>query len=248
MGISHPLDNPIWWSLAGAHAHLAERRGRSLRYATGVSLFAAVPDVPHTSDWTDLAALAAGDTVPILTGMQALPPQDWETVLSIDGVQMVDGGGIAAAPDEEAVRLGAPDVPDMLDLTTRTKPGPFLPRTVEMGTYLGIRRDGRLAAMAGERMHPTGWTEISAVCTDPAYRGQRLATRLVLAVAAEIRARGEKPFLHVETRNTAAIRLYESLGFRIRRTTPFIGTRPYAGGDSSRLGDRTATSAASPPE
>ena len=103
---------------------------------------------------------------------------------------------VAAAPDPEAVRLGAADVPEMLALIEQTNPGPFLPRTVEMGTYLGIRRQGRLIAMAGERLHPPGFTEISAVCTDAAFRGEGLATRLVLAVAHGIRARGETPFLH----------------------------------------------------
>jgi ribosomal protein S18 acetylase RimI-like enzyme len=225
MSTSHPLDNPVWWSLAGAHAHLAERRGGTLRYKADVSPFAAVPDAPDAADWADLAALVGPDTVPLTTGMVAVPPQDWETVYSIDGIQMM-GDGVAGASDEEAVRLGAADVPEMLDLTARTKPGPFLPRTVEMGTYLGIRRGGELAAMAGERLRPAGWTEISAVCTDPTYRGQGLGTRLILAVAAGIRARGETPFLHVAADNTAAIRLYTSLGFRVRRTTSFIGARP----------------------
>ncbi|GAA1631720.1 GNAT family N-acetyltransferase [Nonomuraea maheshkhaliensis] len=94
-----------------------------------------------------------------------------------------------------------------------------LPRTVELGVYLGIRRSGELVAMAGERLHPPGWTEISAVCTHPAHRGQGLATRLVLAVAAGIRARGETPFLHAAASNTNAISLYERLGFRLRRST-----------------------------
>ena len=132
---------------------------------------------------------------------------------------------LAAAPDEEAVRLGPADVPEMLALVERTQPGPFLPRTVEMGTYLGIRRDGALVAMAGERLRPPGWTEISAVCTDPAFRGAGLATRLVLAVAHGIRERGETPFLHTAAANTTATRLYESLGFRLRRTTRFMAAR-----------------------
>jgi predicted GNAT family acetyltransferase len=113
----------------------------------------------------------------------------------------------------------------MLDLVGRTKPGPFLPRTVELGTYLGIRRDGALVAMAGERLHPPGWTEISAICTDEAFRGQGLATRLVHAVAAGIRERGETPFLHASADNTNAIRLYESLGFRLRRSATFLAAR-----------------------
>jgi predicted GNAT family acetyltransferase len=123
------------------------------------------------------------------------------------------------------VLLGAADVPEMLDLVARTRPGPFLPRTVELGTYLGIRRQGALVAMAGERLHPPGWTEISAVCTDPDHRGQGLAARLVLAVAAGIKDRGETPFLHTSAGNANAIRLYESLGFRLRRTTKFMTAR-----------------------
>ncbi len=94
-------------------------------------------------------------------------------------------------------------------------------RTVELGTYLGLRRDGKLIAMAGERLHPPGFTEISAVCTDAAFRGQGLATRLVRAVAAGIRRRGETPFMHAAATNTNAIRLYESIGFHIRRRTVF---------------------------
>lgn len=136
------------------------------------------------------------------------------------GVQMVDDG-LVAAPDPEAEVLGPADVPDMLALVERTRPGPFLPRTIAMGTYLGIRARGRLVAMAGERLHPPGWTEISAVCTDPGHRGRGLATRLVRAVAAGVRERGETPFLHTAAANATAIRLYESLGFRLRRTRTF---------------------------
>jgi predicted GNAT family acetyltransferase len=140
------------------------------------------------------------------------------------GVQLVDDG-IEAAPDAEAVLLGVSDVPEMLALIERTKPGPFLPRTIELGTYLGFRRGGALVAMAGERLHPTGFTEISAVCTDEQFRGHGLATRLVLAVADGIRRRGETPFLHAAASNTNAIRLYESLGFRLRREVSFRAIR-----------------------
>ena len=117
------------------------------------------------------------------------------------------------------------DVPEMLDLAGRTQPGPFLARTVEMGTYLGIRRGGTLVAMAGERLHPPGWTEISAVCTDESWRGLGLASRLVQAVAAGILARGEAPFLHALATNVTAIRLYEELGFRLRRDVVFTVAR-----------------------
>jgi predicted GNAT family acetyltransferase len=133
----------------------------------------------------------------------------------------MDGAGLAPAPDPEAVVLGAADVPEMLDLVTRTRPGPFLQRTIALGTYLGVRRGEALVAMAGERMRPPGWTEISAVCTDPAHRGQGLAERLVRAVAVGIRARGDVPFLHAAADNHAGIRLYARLGFSHRRDILF---------------------------
>ena len=129
------------------------------------------------------------------------------------------------AADPGAVPLELADVPEMLDLARRTKPGPFLSRTVAMGNYLGIRYGGALVAMAGERLHPSGWTEISAVCTDAAWRRRGLASRLVLAVAAGIRARGETPFLHAVASNVNAIRLYEQLGFRLRRSAMFSAAR-----------------------
>ena len=218
------LDNPVRSSLLGPHARFAQRHGGVLRYLPPVSPFAALTDQPGDHDWADAAALAGpGGLVP-LAGVTMPPPPGWKPVLSIPCVQMIDAGA-AAAPDDQAVRLGAPDVAQMLGLVARTEPGPFLPRTIEMGTYLGIRRGGALVAMAGERLHPPGWTEISAVCTDDAYRGRGLGTRLVLAVAAGIRARGETPFLHVAASNVNAIRLYESLGFRFRRHVLFSAAR-----------------------
>ncbi|MFE7749692.1 GNAT family N-acetyltransferase [Streptomyces sp. NPDC057428] len=217
----HPLDNPARASLTGPHAHFAERRGRVLRYHPDLTPWLALPDDPGTQDWADVAALAGAGSSVTLTAFREPPPGDWEIVFHATGVQMVDES-VAAEPDHEASLLGPADVPDMLDLVARTRPGPFLPRTVELGTYLGIRRSGVLVAMAGERLHPPGWTEISAVCTDESVRGQGLAGRLVRAVAHGIRERGETPFLHAAASNTPAIRLYENLGFTLRRTTSFL--------------------------
>jgi ribosomal protein S18 acetylase RimI-like enzyme len=218
---SHPLDNSIHSALTGPHAHLAQRRGNALRYPVDMSPFMALPECPDEADWIDIAALAGPDTPVTLAGRAVEPPSGWEIVRRVPLLQFV-GDGIAAAPDEEAVRLGRADIPEMLELVERAKPGPFLPRTIEMGIYLGIRRSGRLVAMAGERLHPPGWTEISGVCTDPRWRGRGLGTRLLLAVAAGIRERGETSFLHVLTSNTNAIRLYESLGFQLRLRTEIV--------------------------
>lgn len=217
----HPLDDPVGASLTGPHAHFAERRGRILRYPADVAPWVAIPDGPRDADWADVAALAGPGGAVTITAFREPPPDDWEITFHADGVQLVDRG-VAAVPCPEAVRLGPTDVPEMLDLVARTRPGPFLPRTVELGTYLGIRREGVLVAMAGERLHPPGWSEISGVCTDESARGQGLATRLLLALSHEIKERGETPFLHAAASNIHAVRLYESLGFGLRRRTSFL--------------------------
>jgi ribosomal protein S18 acetylase RimI-like enzyme len=221
--VTHPLDNPVLSSLTGAHARFAERRGNVLRYPVDVCPFVAFPDEPGESDWADAADLLGPGAQLALASIRVPPPADWEVTVIGDGTQMT-GERLEVAADPEAVLLGRADVPEMLDLTARAKPGPFLPRTFELGVYLGIRRHGKLVAMAGERLHPEGWTEISAVCTDEDWRGHGLAGRLIRAVGAEIRARGDIPFLHALATNPA-IGLYEKLGFRPRRDILFAAAR-----------------------
>ena len=240
-GSYHPLDDPVLAGLTGPHARFAERRGRVLGYRPEISTWLALPDDPDARDWTDAAALVGADGTATLAGADVLPPDDWEVVFRAEGVQLV-AHTLRAVPDEEAVVLGPADVPEMLDLVERTRPGPFRPGTVELGTYLGIRRDGALVAMAGERMRPPGWTEISAVCTAPEHRGRGLAARLILAVAAGIEERGDIPFLQAAADNANAVRLYETLGFRLRRRLPFLGIRvPEPSGLPATDGTRDAS-------
>jgi len=221
---THPLDNPVMAALLGPQAHLAESHGRVLRYQPAVSRFVALPLEPGAEDWQDLATLLGPGGVAVTGGVPAVPPPDWDLLMDLDGVQLV-ADRVQAAPDPEAVALTPADVPEMLDLVARTRPGPFEPRTIEMGEYLGIRRDGALIAMAGQRFRAPGWTEISAVCTDAGYRGEGLGTRLTLAVAAAIVEAGATPFLHAAASNTGAIRLYEALGFALRRKASFVVAR-----------------------
>jgi ribosomal protein S18 acetylase RimI-like enzyme len=211
------LDNPVYAALCGPHARFAQVRGRARRYQHDVAPFLALPSPPSAQDWRDAADLVAPDThAAVRCGGEV--PDTWRAAASFDLVQMIDER-VTGADCEEAVALGSDDVPEVLELVAQTEPGPFLARTIELGDYLGIRRDGTLVAMAGERFRLDGWTEISAVCTKPDHRGRGLASLLIRALVARIQLRSQRVFLHVLDTNTPAIRLYEELGFRIRQTT-----------------------------
>ncbi|GAB2690810.1 GNAT family N-acetyltransferase [Nocardia thraciensis] len=212
----HPLDDPVRGSLRGEHRRFASWVGRIGRYDPEVARFVGHPAVLDAQDWADLATLLGPGGSTGLRGPDHVPPDGWTVLDKLPSVQM-DGAGLRVAHDPEFDVLTAADLPEILELIARTEPGPYAPRTIEMGTYLGLRVHGRLVAMAGERMHPPGWTEISAVCTDAEFRGRGIASRLIRAVGAGIRARGETPFLHALARNTTAISLYETLGFTLRQ-------------------------------
>jgi ribosomal protein S18 acetylase RimI-like enzyme len=211
------LENPAHAALCGSHARFARVRGRVRRYEDDVAPFLALPSSPSARDWRDAATLLAPATPVAIRGDGTDLPDGWQMLETFELVQMV-GERVTGADCPEAMLLGPADVPEMLELVAQTEPGPFLSRTIELGDYLGIRRAGALVAMAGERFRPDGWTEISAVCTAPEFRGQGLASQLVGALIAGIERRSEGVFLHVLATNTTAIRLYEQLGFRVSRT------------------------------
>lgn len=221
-----PLANPIWHALDGPQDKVAERTGRASRYRPDIAPFSALPDEVERPAWDALAELVGSGGVALLFRADVDAPAGWEELFEGRGIQMLaptadDADTEGSAFDE----LTPADVPAMLDLVARTQPGPFARRTIELGTYLGVREGGALVAMAGERMRLDGHTEISAVCTDPAHRRRGLARDLVLALARRIRARGERPFLHVAADNINAIRLYEALGFEATRSLTFIALR-----------------------
>jgi ribosomal protein S18 acetylase RimI-like enzyme len=210
------LDNPVYAALSSAHARFAQACGHALRYPPDVAPFFALPSEASREEWRDAIEVVPLGTYAAIVHGGAGVPETWKTLQEFDVVQMV-GEHVEGVDVPEAIRLTADDVPEMLQLVRQTDPGPFLDRTIELGDYVGIRHGSELVAMAGERLRFDGWTEISAVCTAPPQRGHGMASRLVGALIAGIQHRSERAFLHVLTTNTDAIRLYEELGFRVRR-------------------------------
>jgi ribosomal protein S18 acetylase RimI-like enzyme len=236
---SHPLDNAAWHALTGPHARLAEVVGPARRYPRSVSFFSAV-DRLDADGWDALADLAGpGGSLLVTRPVVPPPPEGWTELGSVKAYQMVLAGPLGPGPDPDRgpgrgglgpIRSLTPDdVPAMLALTELTKPGPFLPETFTLGGYVGVDcdrddrldQDRELVAMAGQRLHLPGYTEISAVCVRRDVTGRGLATALSRHVAEAILARGETPFLHVTVSNDPARRVYERLGFTIRTTIDF---------------------------
>lgn len=212
----HDLDRPVWASLQH-QPQWALGDVRARRFKPDINRFASARD-DSAESLTALAALVqpGDDAVYLAQVPRVVVPPGLVAAKEAQGVQMVATRRLEL--DAGVQLLGDADAAEMLALATLTEPGPFLARTHTMGRFIGLRIDGRLAAMAGERMRFPGHVEVSGVCTHPDFRGRGLARRLSAAVTAEIQLRGEQPFLHAWTTNTAAIALYESLGFALRAT------------------------------
>ena len=214
---AHPLDHPIWSALTTGQRGIAEGGARAWRYPPAIAPFAAIADAMPESYEALRSLLSPADRAVLFTPDAVVPPDAFELHLAATGEQMVGAVVHVSAGGPEIVTLGVADVPAMMELVALTKPGPFSVRTHELGTFLGIRIGGQLVAMAGERMKPKGYTEMTAVCTHPSHRGRGYAQAVLGAISERIAARGEMPFLHVFSENAAAIALYHRLGLRIRR-------------------------------
>jgi predicted GNAT family acetyltransferase len=196
---------------------LAEGGALARRYPTAVTPFADMVDMSPRS-FAALAAMMSESEIAVLfTPDPVTAPAEFTIRLAETGEQMIGTPAQSAIPGLHIVTLGAGDVPEMLALTELTKPGPFSARTHELGTFLGIRVDGKLVAMAGERMKPDNYTEMTAICVHPSHRGHGYGQALLGAIAAQICGRGEIPFLHVFSNNSSAIALYRRQGMEIRR-------------------------------
>ena len=215
--MSHFLDRPVWSALTTRWAPLAEGAAQARRLGRDYGVFGAAADRSPES----LSALAA--LVPEDGELWTVEHEDWPAppgtrfLRQAACVQMTcDALTPSDLPGFEIVDLTEHDAPDMYELATLTKPGPYVAHTNRLGDFIGVKAADRLIAMAGERMKMPGLSEVSGVCTHPDHRGRGYAGALMRTVAARMLARGETPWLHAYATNTGVIALYESLGFRHR--------------------------------
>jgi predicted GNAT family acetyltransferase len=216
--IESALNRPIWSALTTGDRRFAEGGSLALCFPLDIAPFGATAeDSPEA--FAALRELLAEDGRVALVTLDMLKRYPgFEVVREAPIIQMIADAETPAPAERPApIVLGSSDVPEMLRLAEQTNPGPFGPRTHELGQYIGVRIDGALAAMAGERLRLDGAVEISAVCVSPEHRGKGYAAFLVAWLVRKLRAEGAMPFLHAFTDNPA-IALYERLGFTTRKT------------------------------
>ncbi|MET1414154.1 GNAT family N-acetyltransferase [Roseibium sp. HPY-6] len=215
--MNNPLNRVVWSALTSRQSRISIGGARARRFDPEISPFAASKD--NSAGALDaLADLIAPNDAPVflLQAEQIRLPDTLVAEKTALGVLMTERVATTAKThDFEISALSDSDIPEMLTLAELTKPGPFTSRTPELGTFLGVKLDGRLAAMGGTRLNLKGFTEISGLCTHPDHQGKGLASALTLQIASEIRARGDTPFLHAYADNHGAIALYRKLGFEI---------------------------------
>jgi ribosomal protein S18 acetylase RimI-like enzyme len=227
--MSRELDNPIWHALTGPHRDLATGTGLARHYPRDMAPFAAIEN-KSAAAYADLARGLPADTeARLFRPTDEELPDGWLHVDAFPMLQMVatHAPSTSAGAGVPAVLTPA-DAGPMLELADLTKPGPFGARTAELGRYVGIWQDGRLVAMAGERIRVSGHVELSAIATHPAARGRGLASRLTTDLIRAAFERGETPFLHVRAGNPA-IALYRRLGFAVRREIWVLWRKPRIG-------------------
>ena len=210
----------IWRAFAGSQKHLTTGTDRVRRFATGYSPLLAFAD-PASADFAQIAPYCqAGERFYCgeWTGAQ---PTGWTVELDTTMCPMLWNGSLPPAGESlDVVRLRPDHVPQAMELTALTRPGPFGERTIELGEWYGVFEDGLLIAMAGERLQDGRLREISGICTRPEFQGRGLARRMTELMVRRLLARGETPFLHVAAKNTRAVELYKKMGFVVTREVP----------------------------
>jgi ribosomal protein S18 acetylase RimI-like enzyme len=221
----NPLDNPVWHALAGPHRVHAAGRGLALHYPLDITPFSALAE-PSMPAYADLAAdLPPRTEARLFRPSEESLPQGWEQIDAFPMLQMIASDAPSADIGRTAL-LQESNGPAMMELVSAARPGPFGLRTPVLGRYLGVWHEGRLIAMAGERLRVPGHVELSGICVHPDARGKGHAAALTSALMRLALDGGELPFLHVRPDNVAAVGLYRRLGFRVRRELVVLWRRP----------------------
>lgn len=224
--MGHILDNPVWEALGSRQAELNIGKDPLRFFPSDVSPFIGMEQWDQDAQQHLLANMPEGRSLSVMIAAPVHLLDEWEVIVSIPLYQMVCNSFIPFRQEGLTIReTGMADVPSMTDLTARTKPGPFFRRTIEMGRYFGLFDGDTLASMAGERLKLPGYTEVSAICTEPAYLGRGHASAITSVVCETIIGNGDTPFLHVRADNTRAINVYKKLGFEVRADVFFAVIR-----------------------
>ncbi len=223
----HTLNNPIWHSLNSIDVKMNQGTETIAIFTPEVSPFVALPNWKFASQQNLFNFLPAGRTVSTLVAKPFVLSGNFELIFSLGLYQLICTNLKPFLGSEVAIQaLGNEHIPSMIELTALTKPGPFTQRTIEFGNYVGVFENGQLVAMAGERLHLSKFTEISAVCTHPSCSGKGYAAALVNHLLLQILRSGKSAFLHVRQDNQRAIDLYLGLGFEIRSEIYFAVMKP----------------------
>lgn len=230
MSAGHPLDNPIWNALSTRHSRFDEGNDHIKIFPSTVSPFISKQwsNLDSEGQWRELYDFIPSDRTQLsmLFAEEIQFPADlFDVQFSLPLHQLICPHPVkeyhlspTVLEKVEIRALGPDDVPQMLELTALTKPGPFLSRTFEFGHYVGIfdKATGQLAAMLGGRLQVPGFSEVSAICTHPDHLGNGYASFLIAQACQRIQAEGCTPFLHCKIDNVRAIEVYKKMGFEVR--------------------------------
>ena len=220
--MDHVLDNPAWNAMKSGNKHFAVTNDKVGYFPKEISPFVGLAKISG-QNFKLLYETIPFDSYFIFIAPNDIEiPAEWETTAYLKCLQMVlDEKAVADTGNDDLDNLTEQNIPQMLELTKLTNSGPFAERTIEFGHYRGIFDGEQLIAMAGQRLNPAPYAEISAVCTHPDYLGRGYAGKLLLSQDRRIREAGEIPFLHVKAENERAIKVYEKLGFVTRKEMSF---------------------------
>lgn len=219
--MEHILDNPIFNALATGNQHLSNGNTQIKYFSKEVAPFVGLKNNSAENFQALYELLPQEGPFVFVSVEETQPPSPWQVLAAIPGYQMIYNGDDLPVDESSLIRLTDEHIPQMLELTSLTNPGPFAQRAIDFGHYMGVFEGDKLAAMAGQRMNPLPYAEISAVCTHPDYTGKGYARQLMAYHINRIKAEGNIPFLHVRADNDRAIAVYKSLGFEIRSAVYF---------------------------